>query len=118
VSSTAPPPSTTPNKADCSAFYPKDNLATITVRLREKNGKPLSGEWTVKIKSYPECPAIFPYGMDWTSGYIQGGASTWTSVGFNPGKVRMDVNYHRIGQAYDIDATPGNHIIEMEVVND
>ncbi len=102
---------------NCSIFDPKQGLATVTINLTEKNGQKLSGPWTANMNSAKACPAIFPGGISFWPNYIPDGDYSWTSVGFSPGKIRIDVNYHSTGQAFDIDATSGNHIINMTVSN-
>lgn len=108
------PTSTT---TDCSKFKPEDGLATISITLKEKDGKPLFGDWAVEIKHAGTCPAILPYGDQQLNTVIKQGTYTFTSAGFHPGQVRVDVKYHYTGEGLDIDAVSGNTSREVTVSN-
>lgn len=112
-----PTASPTTNLGDCSRFNPDDGLATITINLKEKDNKPLLGDWTVTIKPTGNCPAILPYGNAPLTNVIHQYTYTYTTVGFHPGQVRVDVNYHYSGEGFDIDATSGNQTREVVVSN-
>src|SRR3972149_3456276 len=105
------------NISDCSRFKPEDGLATITINLKEKDGKTLIGDWIVKIKPTGSCPAILPYGNQPLTNVIHQGTYTYTSVGFHTGQVRVDVEYHYTGEGFDVDATSGNHSRDVTVSN-
>lgn len=113
----APTLTPTVNLNDCSRFKPEDGLATITISLKEKDGKSLLGDWTVTIKPTGSCPAILPYGNQPLFNVIKQYTYTFTTVGFHPGQVRVDVNYHYSGEGFDVDATSGNHVREVVVSN-
>lgn len=117
IISKIPSPTPTIDLSDCGRFKPEDGLATITIVLKEKDGKPLYGDWTVTIKPTGNCPAILPYGNKPITDIIRQPTYTFTTVGFHPGQVRVDVKYHYTGEGFDVDATSGNHVREVTVSN-
>ncbi len=112
-----PTPSPVTNATGCSQFVPENGLATITINLKEKDNQPLFGDWIVKIKPTGSCPAIMPYGNQPVEAVIRQGTYTYTSPGFHPGQVRVDVNYHFSGEGFDMDAISGSHSREINVSN-
>jgi hypothetical protein len=115
-----PKPTTIPTAAEsgCSKFKPEDGLTTITITLKEKDNKPLVGDWIVKIKPTGSCPGILPPG--WGSEInevIKQPNYNYTSPGLHPGQFRVDVQYHFTGEGLDWDGTSGNHTREVSVSN-
>lgn len=102
----------------CAQFKPENGLTSITITLKEKDGKPLAGDWTVKIKPASECPGQLPpmWGGQ-INEVIRQPNYTYTSPGMGPGKFRVDVNYHAGGEGFDWDGTSGNHSREITVTN-
>jgi len=102
----------------CSRFKPEDGLTSITITLKEKDGKPLVGDWIVKIKPTGSCPGILP--QAWGSQInevIRQPNYTYTSPGLHPGQFRVDINYHITGDGFDWDGTSGTHSREVTVSN-
>lgn len=114
---TTPTPTTAANLG-CSKYKPEDGLATLTINLKEKDGKPLVGDWTVKIKPKSPCPGMLPplWGSE-INEVVRQPTYTYTSQGMHPGLFRVDVNYHYTGEGFDWEGTSGNHTKEITVSN-
>jgi len=102
----------------CSKFKPEDGLTTLLITLKEKDGKPLIGDWTVKIKPTGSCPGILPpnWGNE-LSDVVRQPNYTYTSPGLHPGQFRVDVQYYYTGEGFDWDGTSGPHSKEVTVAD-
>lgn len=101
---------------NCSRFKPENGLTSITITLKEKDGKTLSGDWIVEIKPTGSCPGILP--PHWGSKVnevVRQPNYTYTSPGMGPGQFRVDVKYHLTGEGFDWEGTSGNHTKEVVV---
>ena len=118
VKTITPTPVATVVSGGCSKFDPTAGLATITITLKEKDSKPLVGDWIVKIKPTGSCQGILP--PNWGSQLnevIKQPNYTYTSPGMHPGQFRVDVQYHYTGEGFDWDGTSGGHSREIQVSN-
>ena len=101
---------------NCSRFKPENGPTSVTITLKEKDGKALSGDWVVEIKPTGSCPGILP--PHWGSKInevVRQPNYTYTSPGMGPGQFRVDVKYHLTGEGFDWEGTSGSHAREVVV---